>query len=87
VFTLGRVKATGSDQVTAYAAIFNGNPARPGPGDPRLRDNHGQVRCSLDLGGSRLPGNLTPGAWYHTRTFDDQRFTGTGLSRPAPNSR
>ena len=37
-----RVKAKLGEQVTAFAAIFNGNPARPGDdGDPQLRDNHG----------------------------------------------
>ena len=36
-----RVKATLSDQVTVFGAVFNGNAARPGDGDPQLRDNHG----------------------------------------------
>jgi len=26
-----------------------------------------------------LPGNLTPGAWYHFGEFNDQRFTADGL--------
>ena len=57
-----RVKATLSDQITVFGAVFNGNAARPGDGDPQLRDNHGlafrvndppwligQVRWSYDL--------------------------------------
>src|SRR4051812_13347637 len=36
-----RLKAKVTDDITAFAAIFNGNPARPGEGDPQLRDNHG----------------------------------------------
>jgi porin len=95
-----RVKAAVSEQITAFAAIFNGNAAAPGPGDPQLRDNHGlafrvndppwfigQVRYnySIDLGTDVLPGNFTPGAWYHTREFDDQRFTSAGRSLADPN--
>ena len=36
-----RVKAALSDNITAFGAVFNGNAARPGDGDPQLRDNHG----------------------------------------------
>jgi porin len=90
-----RVKAVPIDDITVFAAIFNGNPAAPGTGDPQLRDKHGlafrvndapwligQVRYdySLAVGGRALPGNVTPGAWYHTGEFDDQRFTAAGLS-------
>src|SRR5882757_7559870 len=94
-----RVKATLSDQVTVFGAVFNGNPARPGDGDPQLRDNHGlafrvndspwligQVRWSydLDFGRGPLAGNFTPGGWYHTGRFDDQRFTAQGASIADP---
>src|SRR5450631_3270580 len=76
-----RVKAALSDRITVFGAVFNGNPARPGPGDPQLRDNHGlafrvndppwfigQVRLDydIDIGGRPLAGNFTPGGWYHT---------------------
>jgi porin len=94
-----RVKAAPTDEVTLFAAIFNGNPAAPGPGDPQLRDKHGlafrvndapwligQARYdyALAASGRALPGNLTPGAWYHTGDFDDQRFTAAGLSLADP---
>jgi porin len=94
-----RVKAAPTDEITVFAAIFNGNPAAPGPGDPQLRDKHGlafrvndapwligQVRYdyALAAGGRALPGNITPGAWYHTGDFDDQRFTAAGLSLADP---
>ena len=36
-----RVKAQVADKVTVFGAVFNGNPAAPGEGDPQLRDNHG----------------------------------------------
>ena len=94
-----RVKAAPTDEITVFAAIFNGNPAAPGIGDPQLRDKHGlafrvndapwligQVRYdyALTAGGLNLPGNITPGAWYHTGEFDDQRFTASGLSIADP---
>ncbi len=71
-----RVKAALSDRVTVFGAVFNGNAARPGDGDPQLRDNHGlafrvndppwfigQVRFDydIDIGGRPLAGNFTPG--------------------------
>ena len=90
-----RVKAALSDRITAFAAVFNGNAARAGDGDPQLRDNHGlafrvndapwvigQVRWDydIDIAGRPLAGNFTPGGWYHTGQFDDQRFTAQGAS-------
>jgi hypothetical protein len=84
--------------VTAFAAIFNGNPARPDAGDPQLLDNHGfawrvndppwlvgQVRFDYTLPiGSGLAGNFTPGGWYHLGDFNDQRFTAERLSIADP---
>ena len=95
-----RVKAALSEQITAFAAVFNGNAAAPGDGDPQLRDNHGlafrvndppwvigQVRWDydIDVGGRALPGNFTPGGWRHYGQFDDQRFTQEGLSIADPS--
>jgi porin len=95
-----RVKAKLSEDITAFAAVFNGNAANPGEGDPQLRDNHGlafrlqdapwvigQVRWDYDLGfgGRTLPGNITPGGWHHFGTFDDQRFTVAGSSLADPS--
>jgi porin len=94
-----RVKVVPTEEITVFAAIFNGNPAAPGEGDPQLRDKHGlafrvndapwligQVRYdyALTAGGLNLPGNITPGAWRHTGDFDDQRFTASGLSIADP---
>src|SRR5215813_11377333 len=85
-----RIKAAISDKITAFGAVFNGNAARAGDGDPQSRDSHGlafrvndppwiigQVRFEYDIniGGRALPGNLTPGAWRHYGEFDDQRVT------------
>jgi porin len=95
-----RVKAALSDNITAFGAVFNGNAARPGEGDPQLRDNHGlafrvndppwvigQVRWDydIDIGGRPLAGNFTPGAWRHFGEFNDQRFTAQGLSIADPS--
>ena len=95
-----RVKAALSEKITAFGAIFNGNAARPGDGDPQLRDNHGlafrmndapwvigQVRWDydVDVGGRPLAGNFTPGAWRHFGQFDDQRFTAQGQSIADPS--
>jgi porin len=95
-----RVKVLPTENVTLFGAIFNGNPAAPGDGDPQLRDKHGlawrvndapwlvgQARYDyvLNAGGMALPGNITPGGWYHTGDFDDQRFTATGLSLADPS--
>lgn len=95
-----RAVAKLSEQVTAFAAVFNGDPTRPGTGDPQLRDNHGlafrvdaspwvigQVRYDyeIDLAGRPLAGNFTPGGWHHFGSFDDQRFTAQGVSIADPN--
>jgi len=93
-----RVKAQAAENVTVFAAIFNGNPARPQAGDPQLLDNHGlawrvsdapwligQVHFDYTLPiGNGLPGNITPGGWYHLGEFNDQRFTPEGLSIADP---
>ncbi|MHC2280744.1 carbohydrate-selective porin OprB [Bradyrhizobium diazoefficiens] len=95
-----RVKAALTDQITAYAAVFNGDPSGPGDADPQIRDHHGlafrvndppwvigQVRFNydIDIGGRPLAGNFTPGAWKHYGSFDSQRFTAERLSIADPS--
>lgn len=94
-----RLKAQVADNVTVFGAVFNGSAARPGDGDPQLRDNHGlafrindpawvigQIHFDyhLDIGGTSLAGNITPGGWYHFGDFDSQRFTVQGISLADP---
>jgi porin len=94
-----RLKAQVSDQITAYAAIFDGDAAGPGPGDPQIRNPNGlafrvndpplflgQVKYDFNLGkkGSELPGAIVVGGWYHTGPFNDQRFTAQGVSLADP---
>lgn len=95
-----RLKAALSDTITAYGAVFNGDPSGPGTIDPQLRDHHGlafrlndppwvigQVRFNYDLqiGGRPLAGNVTPGGWRHYGSFDSQRFTAEGQSIADPD--
>ncbi|WLB50816.1 carbohydrate porin [Bradyrhizobium sp. 521_C7_N1_3] len=90
-----RIKAALTENITAFGAVFNGDPSGPGEADPQLRDHHGlafrvndppwvigQVRFNydIDIGGRPLAGNFTPGAWKHYGSFDSQRFTAEGLS-------
>ncbi|MBR0816349.1 carbohydrate porin [Bradyrhizobium liaoningense] len=94
-----RIKAALTDNITAFGAVFNGDPSGPGEADPQLRDHHGlafrvndapwvigQVRFNydLDIGGRPLAGNFTPGAWKHYGSFDSQRFTAEGQSIADP---
>ena len=94
-----RIKAALTDKITAYGAVFNGDPSGPGDQDPQLRDHHGlafrvndppwvigQVRFNydIDIGGRPLAGNFTPGAWKHYGSFDSQRFTAEGQSTADP---
>ena len=94
-----RIKAALTENITAFGAVFNGDPSGPGDQDPQLRDHHGlafrvndppwvigQVRFNydIDIGGRPLAGNFTPGAWKHYGSFDSQRFTAEGLSIADP---
>lgn len=94
-----RIKAALTDKITAYGAVFNGDPSGPGDADPQLRDHHGlafrvndppwvigQVRFDydIDVGGRPLAGNITPGAWKHYGAFDSQRLTAQGQSIADP---
>jgi porin len=95
-----RIKAALTDTITAFGAVFNGDPSGPGDADPQLRDHHGlafrvndppwvigQVRFNydIDVGGRPLAGNFTPGAWKHYGAFDSQRFTAEGQSIADPS--
>lgn len=94
-----RIKAALTENITAFGAVFNGDPSGPGEADPQLRDHHGlafrvndppwvigQVRFNydIDIGGRPLAGNFTPGGWKHYGSFDSQRFTAEGLSIADP---
>ena len=84
-----------------FFAIFNGDPAGPGLGDPELRNRYGlnfrlrdppfmiaeaQYRYNRDRFSTGLAGGFRVGAWHHFGRFDDQRFGIDGLSLADPSS-
>lgn len=94
-----RVKAQLSDQITAFAAIFDGNAAGPGSEDPQIRNPNGlafrindpplligQLKYDFNFGekGSGLPAAIVAGGWYHAGPFNDQRFTAQSVSLADP---
>ncbi|HEY1796958.1 MAG TPA: carbohydrate porin [Stellaceae bacterium] len=94
-----RVKVQASDALTLVGAVFNGDPAPPGTGDPQLRDaggtafrlnDHtlgvGEVWYSVGQGKGELPGTYKLGAWYSSFPFADQRFDTNGVSLASPLS-
>ena len=83
-------------------AVFNGNPAPPGPGDPQIR-NSGGTNFLIGEGGTLAfaqlvyPFDLKPdlsaslsdvkvGGWYHTADFSDLRRDTSGRSLADPTS-
>ncbi len=94
-----RVKAQITDNITAYAAIFDGDAAPPdSPLDPQIADATGllfrvrdpawmigQIKYGFNIGPSQLPATITGGAWKHLGEFNDQRYAvgGNFLSDPA----
>jgi porin len=94
-----RAKAKLTEQITVLGAIFDGDSAGPGLGDPQIRNPHGlnfrvtdsplligeiQYGYAASAGAYQLPGTLKLGGWYHTGPFDDQRLTAEGLSIADP---
>ncbi|MGY3450475.1 carbohydrate porin [Bradyrhizobium sp. USDA 4353] len=94
-----RVKAQLTDRLTGYLAVFDGDAAPPGPGDPQLKNPHGilfrvqdppwvigQLRYNFELGATALPGTIAAGAWYHFGSFDNQYLDSDGRSLADPSS-
>lgn len=87
-----RVRWRASDEWSMTGAMFNGDPAPPGTGDPQIRDRNGtafrlddhalifgEIRYAADLDASdTLQTNYKLGAWYHTAPFPDRRFDSAG---------
>jgi porin len=95
-----RVAYNATESVTVIAAILDGDPAGPGPGDPHARDRHGlnfrvtdpplvigetQVKFG-DKDGPVLPGVFKIGGWRHFGRFSDLRLGSDLLSLAAPTS-
>ena len=95
-----RVQLQAGDQLRLLGAVYNGDPAPPGAGDPQLRDAGGtafrlddhtlwttEADVSTGQGKGELPGTYKLGAWYSTSPFADRRFdtAGAPLASPASN--
>src|SRR5450755_1117576 len=96
-----RLRANAADNLTVAAAIFDGDAAGSGPGDPQLRDNNGinlrindpplvigevQYIWNGKKGDPGLDGKFKIGGWRHFGEFSDQRFTAQGISLASPMS-
>jgi porin len=97
-----RLRVAPTSNLTLSAAVFNGNPAPPGPGDPQVR-NSSSTNFLIGEGGffpiaeiaysfdeqpisSTLLSDVKLGAWYHTGDFPDQHHDSSGLSLANPAS-
>ena len=95
-----RIKvATG--KVTMLAAVLDGNPAGPGPGNPQRRNPSGTdfrlsdgplaiaeigYAINQETDATGLPASYRLGGWYLNGAVADQRFDMTGQSLAAPTS-
>jgi porin len=88
-----------NDNITMLAAIFDGDSAGPGPGDPQQRNRYGLnfrvndpplVLGEIQFGWQNFAaddgraGALKIGGWHHFGAFSDQRFTADGRSIADP---
>jgi porin len=97
-----RLRAAPTTDLTISAAVFNGNPAPPGPGDSQIRNSSGtnfligeggvftiaELAFSFDAQPD-LPSPLSDvklGGWYHSADFPDLRHDTLGLSLADPAS-
>ncbi len=96
-----RLKYEPTDNIGILAALFNGDPAGPGPGDPQLRNRYGinfrmndppfvltelQLKFGRDAKGEGLGGTIKLGGWGHFGRFADLRFGADGLPLADPAS-
>jgi porin len=96
-----RIRYALSPALIVSTAVFNGDPAPQGPGNPQLRNAAGTdfrldgelfwisefaYSTSIAMNGDNLPGTYKLGGWYHNGAFADQRFDATGDSLADPVS-
>ena len=89
-----RLKLDPMPGLSILAAVFDGEPAGPGPGDSQARDPSGlnfrvsdpplffletQYRYNRGEDAHGLPGTLKLGAFSHLGKFDDQQFAVGGM--------
>jgi porin len=96
-----RITLAPSKQLSFSAAVFNGDPAGPGPGNPQERDASGTnfrigdgafsiaeaaYALNQEKDAAGLPGTYKLGGFYHTGRFADPREDDTGRSLADPAS-
>jgi porin len=84
-----RLKFDPISDVSLLLAVYNGDPAGPGPGDEQIRNRHGlnfrvndpplamaelQLRANHAKEATGLATSVKLGGWTHFGRFDDQRF-------------
>jgi len=97
-----RLRVAPTSSLTLSTAVFNGNPAPPGPRDPQIR-NSGGTNFLIGVGGTLVlselaysfdegpdlpspPSDFKLGGWYHTADFPDLRRDTLGRSLADPMS-
>jgi len=96
-----RLRADVTDNLTLMGAVFDGNAAGPGMGDPQLRDHYGidfrvtdpplvlgeaQFLWNAKKGDAGLDGKFKLGGWHHFGDFTDEGFDSNGISLASPAS-
>jgi porin len=93
-----RLAAMPVEDLTVRLAVFAGDPAGPGTGDPQRRDLHGLNgfgfarrpfvigEVSRSASGDNPAWTLTLGGWIHSDSFDDLGIDGHGGSLAAATS-
>src|SRR5258708_31292892 len=96
-----RAQFQATDKITLVGAVFNGDPAPPGAGDPQLRDKGGlafrlndhvlavtEIWYSINQedGARGLPGTYKLGAWYSSAGFPSQTIDSACVPLPSPAS-
>jgi porin len=96
-----RLKFQPTDALIFLAAVFNGNPAGVGPGNPQARDGSGtafrvgdgallffeaQYALNQGEGAEGLPGTYRLGAWYNSLNFASPSTATNGVSLASPAS-
>jgi porin len=96
-----RMRINVNDNLTLVGAVFDGDAAGPGPGDPQFRDNTGlnfrindpplvmgeaQFIWNGEKGDPGLAGKFKIGGWRHFGEFSDLQFTAQGVSLASPLS-
>ena len=96
-----RLKLQPTDALTALVAVYNGDPAGKGTGDPQIRDAGGtnfdlddgvfvigELQLAVQQGKDAhgLPGTYKIGGYYNSNSFPDQAIDNQGISLASPET-